>query len=170
MEPLVDCVIEDARWTALGLDALAQRAVRATLVDLGLPDTGFTLAVMGCDDARIATLNAAFRGKPVPTNVLSWPAWDLSADADGGLPQPPEPGTTEEPEALGDIAISYDTCAREAAEAGKPLADHLCHLIVHGLLHCLGYDHIRDGDAALMEALEARILATLGISDPYWLA
>ena len=90
MEPLVDCVIEDARWTALGLDALAQRAVRATLVDLGLPDTGFTLAVMGCDDARIATLNAAFRGKPVPTNVLSWPAWDTAAwgRASHGLPDP----------------------------------------------------------------------------------
>ncbi len=69
--------------------------------------------------------------------------------------------------ALGDIAISYDTCAREAAEAGKTLADHTTHLIVHGLLHLLGYDHTCDRDATLMEETEVKILGTLGIDDPY---
>jgi probable rRNA maturation factor len=68
---------------------------------------------------------------------------------------------------LGDIAIAYETCAREAQEAGKPLADHLRHLIVHGLLHLLGYDHIRDPDATLMEGLEVEILGKMGIDDPY---
>ena len=167
MEPLVECVLEDARWEALGLDALALRAVQATLALLGLPETGFTLAVMGCDDARIAELNAEFRGKPAPTNVLSWPAWDLAADEDGGAPEAPEQGTAEDPESLGDIAIAYETCLREAEAAGKPVADHVTHLLVHGLLHCLGYDHIRDGDADVMEGTEVRILATLGLSDPY---
>lgn len=167
MEPLVDCVIEDERWAAFGLEAVALRAVKATLAHLALPETGLTLAVMGCDDARIATLNAEFRGKPTPTNVLSWPSWDLAADEDGGAPEAAEIGTADDPEALGDIAIAYDTCAREAAEAGKPMADHVTHLVVHGLLHCLGYDHIRDGDAAVMEGVEVRILATLGLSDPY---
>jgi probable rRNA maturation factor len=167
MEPLVDCVIEDTRWEAARLDGLANTATRATLAALGLPDTGLSVVVMGCDDARIATLNADFRGKPTPTNVLSWPAWDLSAEAEGGAPEAPEVGTAEEPEALGDIAIAYETCAREAAEAGKPMADHVTHLIIHGLLHCLGYDHVRDGDAERMEALEVRILASLGLPDPY---
>ena len=167
MEPLADCVIEDARWAAVGLEPLALRAVQATLAALGLPETGFTLAVMGCDDARIATLNAEFRGKPTPTNVLSWPTWDMAADEDGGQPGPAEPGSADDPEALGNIAIAYETCAREASEAGKTMADHVTHLIVHGLLHCIGYDHIRDGDAALMEATEVRILASLGVSDPY---
>lgn len=167
MEPLVDCVIEDTRWEAAGLDALANTATRATLAALGLPDKGLSLVVMGCDDARIATLNADFRGKPHATNVLSWPAWDLSAEAEGGTPEAPEVGTPEEPEALGDIAIAWETCAREAAVAGKPMADHVTHLIVHGLLHCLGYDHIRDGDAEAMESLEVRILASLGLPDPY---
>ena len=167
MEPLVDCVFEDARWQAFGLGPLALRAVQATLAALKLPEAGFTLAVMGCDDARIATLNGEFRGKEKPTNVLSWPAWDLAADPDGGPPEAPEQGGADDPESLGDIAIAFDTCAREAAEAGKPMADHVTHLIVHGLLHCLGYDHIRDGDSALMEATEVRILATLGLSDPY---
>lgn len=166
-EPLVECVIEDARWEALGLEALAERAARVALAELELPEVGLQIVVMGCDDARIAALNADFRGKPQPTNVLSWPAWDLSPEAEGGAPEAPEVGSAEEPEALGDIAIAYETCAREAEEAGKPMADHVTHLIVHGLLHCLGYDHVRDGDAEVMEALEVRILASLGLPDPY---
>ena len=166
-EPLVDCVIEDDRWQACGLEPLALRAVEATLHGLGLPVTGFTVSLLGCDDARIATLNAEFRGKPVPTNVLSWPASDLAPDAEGALPDLPDAGVVDDPESLGDIALAYDTCSAEALAAGKPFADHVSHLIVHGLLHCLGYDHIRDGDAGLMEAAEVRILATLGISDPY---
>ena len=167
MEHLVDCVFEDVRWQAFGLEELALRAVQATLAALKLPEAGFTLAVMGCDDARIATLNAEFRGKQKPTNVLSWPAWDLAPDLDGGQPEAPDQGDADDPESLGDIAIAFDTCAREATEAGKPMAAHVTHLIVHGLLHCLGYDHIRDSDAALMEGVEVRILATLGLSDPY---
>ena len=167
MEPVVDCVIEDPRWQAFGLGPLALRAVEATLSDLKLPEAGFTLALMACDDRRIATLNAEFCGKPTPTNVLSWPGEELAPEAEGDLPDSPEPGTADDPESVGDIAIAWETCAREAAEAGKPMADHVTHLVVHGLLHCLGYDHIRDGDAALMEATEVRILATLGLSDPY---
>jgi len=167
MEPLVDCVIEDERWQAFGLEPLAVRAVQATLTALGLPETGFTLAVMGCDDARIAALNASFRDKPTSTNVLSWPYDDLSAEGEGDTPGLPEPGDRDDPASLGDLALAYDTCALEAAAAGKPLADHVTHLVVHGLLHCLGYDHIREGDATLMEGTEVRILATLGLSDPY---
>ena len=167
MEPLVDCVIEDERWQAFGLEPIAVRAVQAALAELGLPETGFTIVIMACDDARIITLNADFRGKPVATNVLSWPAGELAAEAEGELPDTPEPGDADDPESLGDIAIAYDTCAGEATETGKPMTDHVTHLIVHGLLHCLGYDHIRDGDAAVMEATEVRILATLGVSDPY---
>jgi probable rRNA maturation factor len=70
-------------------------------------------------------------------------------------------------EQLGDIAISYETCQREAVEQGKSMADHVTHLLVHGLLHCLGYDHVDDKDAAVMEATEVRILTSLGLSDPY---
>ena len=167
MEPLVDTVIEDDRWEAFGLDPLADRAVRAALAELGLPAEGFTLCLMGCDDARIRELNGDFRGKAKPTNVLSWPSDERGADAEGALPEAPAPGPADDPEHLGDIAISYDTCAAEAAEAQKPMADHVTHLVVHGLLHLLGYDHIRDGDAAVMEAIEVRTLARLGLCDPY---
>lgn len=167
MSGLVDIVIEDARWEAFGLPALAERACGAALAGLGLAAEGFSIVVMGCDDARIAALNADFRGKPKPTNVLSWPSEERAAEVYGDAPELPEAGDADDPEELGDIAIAYETCAREAEEQSKPMADHVTHLLVHGLLHCLGYDHEDEADAALMEATEVRILATLGLSDPY---
>jgi probable rRNA maturation factor len=167
METLVDVVIEDARWEAFGLEALAERACRAALEHLGLGAAGYSVVLMGCDDSRIAALNADFRGKPQPTNVLSWPSEERGAEAPGGAPDLPEAGTAEDPEELGDLAIAYETCAREAAEQGKPMAEHVTHLVIHGLLHCLGYDHVDDADAAVMEGLEVGILAKLGLSDPY---
>lgn len=167
MEPLVDIVIEDARWEGFGLSALATRACTVALGTLNLPVQGFTLCLMGCDDAHIATLNADFRGKPTPTNVLSWPSEERAADYAGEVPEVPRPGPADDPESLGDIAIAWETCAAEAQAAGKPMADHVTHLVVHGLLHLLGYDHVDDIDATLMESTEARILETLGLADPY---
>ena len=164
---LVDTLIEDTRWEALGLPALAERAARAALEGMGLTPEGFEIALLGCGDDRIAVLNAEFRGKPQPTNVLSWPAWDLSPEVPGEAPKPPEAGAEDHPESLGDIAIAWDTCAHEAEAQGKPLLDHVTHLLVHGVLHLLGHDHVDEADAAVMEAAEVRILAALGISDPY---
>ena len=162
----MDTVVEDDRWESLGLAALAEGAARAALGRLGLPPGGFEIVLLGADDARIAALNADFRGKPVPTNVLSWPAAERGAAAEGGMPEPPLPGE-QAPEPLGDVALAWETCAAEAEAAGRPMADHVAHLVVHGVLHLLGYDHVRDGDAALMERTEAEILATLGVADPY---
>ena len=161
---IVDVVTEDARWQDAGLDALAQTAAQACLAHLAI--SGAEVALLGCDDVRITELNADFREKPTATNVLSWPAEDLAAEDAGDTPCAPTPdfdGSLE----LGDIAISYDTCAREAADAGKPMGDHVTHLIIHGVLHLLGYDHIRDQDATLMEAIEVQILGKMGIDDPY---
>jgi probable rRNA maturation factor len=165
MEPLVDTVIEDPRWQDI-LPPLAETAARATLAELSLDPAWFQIVVMGCDDARIATLNTEFRGKPAPTNVLSWPALDRAAENPGDMPFLPE-GQTDEPEELGDIAIAYETCAREAADQAKSLEDHATHLIVHAVLHLLGYDHLNDADATLMEETEIRVLAKLGVADPY---
>jgi len=162
-----EILIEDSRWSDIDLTALAARAVHAALAHLSLDPETCELTVLACDDTRIAALNADFRGKPTATNVLSWPAEGLSPDTEGATPTAPSPDIMGEI-ALGDIAISYDTCAREAQEAGKTLPDHTTHLIIHGLLHLLGYDHIRDGDATLMEETEVKILGTLGIDDPYW--
>ncbi|MEJ6403650.1 rRNA maturation RNase YbeY [Yoonia sp. 2307UL14-13] len=156
----VDVITEDDRWTDMA--ALAQTATDAALERLGLEPSVFEISILACDDARIATLNADFRGKARATNVLSWPSDERAAGIDGEMPLLPEPQTE-----LGDIAIAYGTCAREAAEAGKSMKDHTIHLLIHGTLHLLGFDHERDRDAALMEGLETEILGKLGISDPY---
>jgi probable rRNA maturation factor len=158
----VDVVVEGGGWNEAALQAIADRAVTSTLSRLGLGDQ-HEVAILACDDARIAELNADFRGKPVPTNVLSWPTEERGAEADGGEPEPPD---ADEPE-LGDIAIAWETCGREAAEFGRPFDHHVTHLLVHATLHLLGYDHMRPNDAELMEGLEVEILATLGVPDPY---
>lgn len=163
MEPIVDVVIEDARWQ--GLEALCETAVLATLRELGMGAQGFTLCVMGCDDARIAALNTDFRGKPTATNVLSWPSEERAAKVAGTAPDLPHSGSADDPEHLGDIAISFDTCAAESV--GQSFDAHVTHLIIHGVLHLLGYDHIREADGDLMESMETRIMAALGLPDPY---
>jgi len=163
----IDILIEAQEWEALALDTAAPLACAAALEDLGLVPTQFTVSILACDDARIATLNAEFRGKSSPTNVLSWPSEERSAATPGEMPYLPAPNPVGLPEELGDIALAYETCAREAAEAGKPLDHHMTHLIVHGLLHLLGFDHETDADAELMEGVESRVLARLGVPDPY---
>lgn len=167
MRPLVDTMMEDPRWQAFGLSGVAERAASAALRGLDLDPDGFSIVLMGCDDDRIAALNGDFRDKARPTNVLSWPSEERGADREGGRPALPVPGTPDLPVELGDIAIAWETCAAEAEAAGKPMPDHVTHLIVHATLHLLGYDHVREGDAALMEGLETRILASMGLDDPY---
>lgn len=173
---MIDISIEHARWSELDLPVLCDRAVRATLAHLGFDPDLYAVSILACGDARIALLNGEFRDKPKPTNVLSWPAQDLAAEEDGESPYVPDetpqddPFEIEEDEegiALGDIALAWETCAREAAEAGKTLTDHVTHLLVHGTLHLLGYDHLRDKDATLMETIEVAILGKLGVADPY---
>lgn len=163
----VDIVLEDPRWESAGLESLALRAVQATFAHLNMAADGFCLCIMGCDDARISALNADFRGKAAATNVLSWPSQDRAATIAGDMPPAPPAGPPDDPYHLGDIALSYDTCHQEAQQAQKAPQDHITHLIIHGVLHLLGFDHIRDADGDLMEATEIDILARLGIENPY---
>ncbi|MEL6573096.1 MAG: rRNA maturation RNase YbeY [Pseudomonadota bacterium] len=160
----VDCIIEDMRWNDLALENLATQASDATLDRLGLEPSIFDISLLACDDARIAVLNADFRDKPKATNVLSWPSAERAAMTPGEMPVLPAPGPEAE---LGDIAIAYDTCAKEAADQRKSMSEHVTHLLVHGTLHLLGFDHENSPDAALMEGLEVEILGKLGLPDPY---
>ncbi|MFK7880028.1 rRNA maturation RNase YbeY [Roseobacter sp.] len=163
---MLTIAIETTGWLGIDLESLAERAVAMTLAHLELPQKDVETSLLGCDDARMCQLNSDFRNKSVATNVLSWPSVDLSATVEGTQPQPAEPdfeGVID----LGDIAIAYETCAGEAGDLGKSLEAHATHLIVHGMLHLLGYDHIRDGDATVMQALEIEILGKLGLDDPY---
>lgn len=153
-------ILEDARWQAQELVVIGAKLGDVIPQYLPLP-AQCSAVVMACDDAQIAQLNQDFRGKPQPTNVLSWPAADLSAHKPGAQPK-----RAVDPE-LGDIAIAYETCLRESQAAGLAILDHLTHLLLHGTLHLLGYDHIEDADAEVMEGLEIKMLASLGISNPY---
>ena len=146
---MIDVEVEDASWTGALPDAemLARGAALAALDAEGAAHEGVTILLT--DDAAVRELNARFRGKDAVTNVLSFPA-------------PPYPERH-----LGDVALAFGVCAREAAEQGKAFSDHLQHLTVHGVLHLLGYDHIGDDEAEAMEGLEVAVLAGLGIPNPY---
>ena len=146
---MIDVEIEARAWSEALPDAgaLVRQATAAALAHELRGDA--TLAVLLTDDATIGDLNARFRRQHGPTNVLSFPA---PANPDG---------------LLGDVALAYGVCAREAAEQAKPLAHHLQHLVAHGVLHLLGYDHLTDPEAEAMEAIERQVLAGLGIPDPY---
>jgi probable rRNA maturation factor len=137
-------------------DELAAAAAYATLLDVApTADPAPVVGVILTDDAEQRRLNRAYRGIDAPTNVLSF------ALAEGA---PPPPGA---PMLLGDVVLACETVVREAAEQKKPLAAHLQHLVVHGVLHLLGFDHEIDTQAAQMEALEVEILQRLGVPDPY---
>jgi probable rRNA maturation factor len=138
-----------------GAAALAETTARLALLRSEAPPSS-VVDVTLTDDTAQRALNRTWRGKDAPTNVLAFPAADPAI--------PPPDGA---PLLLGDVVLAYETVAREAAEQDKPLTDHLRHLVVHGVLHLLGYDHTRPTDAVAMEAREIAILAELGVPNPY---
>jgi probable rRNA maturation factor len=146
MAARIDIVIEDAAWRkeGRGFPVELRRAARTALERT---TRAGSLTILLGNDRRLAELNAQFRGRSGPTNVLSFPSAD--------------------PDYLGDVAIAHATAAREAQAEDKSLRDHAIHLAVHGVLHLAGYDHVTARDARVMEPLEVAILATLGIADPY---
>jgi probable rRNA maturation factor len=152
----VDVMVEAGGWPAEPqLRDLVDRAI-ASLEAAGVLGAGTTeLSVVFSDDRRVRELNAAWRGKDRPTNVLSFPAF---ATPGRGAALPPM---------LGDIVLAFETAAGEARLEGKTLEHHISHLVLHGLLHLLGYDHEQDAEADEMEAIETGALARLAIPDPY---
>ncbi len=162
----IETRVTAAAWRAAlpNLTRGASRAVRAALdVAPPLPDEAAAeLALIFADDNAISTLNREWRGKNGPTNVLAFAAQESKG---GARRQAAAPGAG--PLLLGDVVLAFETIAREAKAGDVTLGAHLSHLIVHGVLHLLGYDHRRPREARLMETLEARALATLGLANPY---
>jgi len=145
----VEIVIEDRRWFACrGLRPLLKCACRSALASAGRRDSKIELAVLLAGNEELARLNAQFRGRKGPTDVLSFPSLR-------GGPH------------IGDIAIAYGVCAGAARERSLGLAEHAAHLAVHGVLHLLGFDHVVAREARRMEALEVSVLAALKIDNPY---
>ena len=150
----IDIAVEAGDWpNGRRLRSLVGKAVAAGLQEAGGVGNS-ELSVVFSDDAHIRTLNAGWRGKDKPTNVLSFPAFPVTP----GAALPPM---------LGDIVLAAETVAREAELEDKPLEHHIMHLVIHGLLHLLGYDHEEEEEAERMEALERQALTRLAIPDPY---
>lgn len=151
----IDLVIEDNGWGEHAkLYELSERAVKQTLQHLHFDDVESELSLVFTNDEAITAINEQWRQKNKATNVLSFPAFNIKVG--------------QKPDVmLGDIIIARETVEREAFEESKPFDNHLTHLLVHGLLHLLGYDHVNDADAEVMEALEQEILAQLHVPDPY---
>ncbi len=151
-----EIIVEAGAWPPLdSLEALTAKAVAATFAELALkPEPETELNFVFSDDSHVRELNARWRKKDRPTNVLSFPAMPLPKD--GSLPP-----------LLGDIVLAFETVSAEAQTEGKPFEHHLGHLLVHGLLHLLGYDHEEAAAAEAMESAERRVLEKLAIPDPY---
>ena len=160
---LTEITVEDERWAQIGLPELVERAAKFTLRHLGLAPEEWHISILGCDDGRMSKLNFDHMGKFQPTNVLSWPSAERGAIQPGASPQAPELNNRD----LGDIAISYEYCAIEARNVGRSLEGHVVHLVVHAVLHLLGYDHVDNKDAELMENLEREILVSQGFNILY---
>lgn len=151
----IDIAMEAGDWPAEDeLLGHATRAAGAVFAELGVADAASELSLLFTDDASIRILNRDWRSKDKATNVLSFPAFEVA-------PGDPLPAM------LGDVILAFETVSAEAALEAKPFAHHLTHLLVHGLLHLLGYDHENDADADEMEGLERKVLARLAIPDPY---
>jgi probable rRNA maturation factor len=149
----IDISAESEGWNKIpDLEAQVRRAAEAAMLDNDAPPS--EISVVLSDDEHLRELNKHHRGMDKPTNVLSFPAARMKAPAGA-------------PRILGDVVIALETVEREAAEESKPIENHLAHLVVHGVLHLLGYDHEDDEEAEMMEARERQILARLGIPDPY---
>ena len=154
--PVTDVVIEDERWRRIDLESLAPKACGAALRAADFNTGSKGIALLACNDRRITELNEQFRGIDRPTNVISWPAVKPGCEP-----------ACDDIQHLGDIAIAWETCLKEAGEFGCALNDHAAHLIVHGCLHLLGFRHDSDRNAARMETLEAEALALIGLKRPY---
>jgi len=163
---MLEVAIEaDAEWdSSRGWEALVRRAAEAAIAESAFPQLTTSsrpveLSVRLTSDGEVQALNSTWRGKDKPTNVLSFP--QLEPDELGAIaPEGPEL-------MLGDIVLAHGVCAREAQDKAIRLEEHAAHLVVHGTLHLLGYDHGNDAAAEAMERREVRALARLGIADPY---
>ncbi len=155
----IDVRIDCPAWTKALPDAEARcgRLAATALEAVELPDGVVEISIVLADDTAVQALNRHWRGKDAPTNVLSFAALD---DEDAPL-------ADGAPLLLGDVILAYETTAAEAMAQGKPLDDHFSHLVIHGILHLLGFDHEDEDEAIEMEALESTLLAALGIPDPY---
>ena len=157
-------IIDHQAWENEGLVPVAMHVFNSVMRYFGYDPVRFEVSLLACDDSRISSLNQQFRSKKTATNVLSWPSVERAPASAGEVPRALDP---QRDGFLGDIALAYETCCAEAQSRAKPLSDHINHLLIHGLLHLMGFDHEDDADATVMESIETEILGKMGINAPY---
>ena len=160
----IEIIIDHQAWENEGLDHIAMQIFNNVMEYFGYDPERFEASLLACDASRISTLNQQFRSKKTATNVLSWPSVERAPASSGEVPCALDPQSDG---FLGDIALAYETCRAEAQSSGKPFSDYIKHLMIHGLLHLMGFDHEDDADATVMERIETEILGKMGIDAPY---
>ena len=161
-------LIEEKKWQEINLKKILLRVVEPALSFLSNLEPNYEIALLASNDKSISKLNLKYRNMGSATNILSWPEYNLKNVLPGKMPEKlPVSGHDNCKISLGNLAVAYETCKSEANSIGISLENHMSHLLLHGFLHLVGFDHHNDLDAELMEGIEVKLLGGLGISNPY---
>ena len=166
----INILINDLRWSKTKLQDTCERSFGLAMSVSDEMNFNPEVSILACNDKEICELNEKFRGQNSPTNILSWPEYELKSEIPG---QPPRKMKAVVEEAsrltfIGNLAISFDRCSTESKESEITFDDHMTHILLHGCLHLLGFDHQNDLDANLMEGMEINLLSSIGIKNPYY--
>lgn len=164
-----DVVFNDRRWKQIPLEEIAVNALKLIIANFLEKDKKFGVSILASNDAELKELNRSFRGKNTSTNIISWPEHSLQTKQPGCLPKQLSKliANYKGETLLGNLAISFERCSIEAKEKKINFEDHMFHLLLHGYLHLIGFDHQHELDANLMENIEIRLLSRVGIKNPY---
>ena len=162
-------VYKDDRWKKIPLQKIAQSSLNLIVDKILHKEKQLEISILASNDFELAKLNKQYRGSSTPTNILAWPEHDFKRSTPGALPNYTSTsyGDFDGLDFIGNLAISFDRCSIEAQEENISLEDHITHLLIHGFLHLIGFDHENELDATLMEEIEKRLLFQLGIKNPY---
>ena len=166
---IINITFKDKRWVKIPLEEIAKGALKLIIDKFLGEDNNFEISILASDDTEIRELNKNFRGNDSSTNIISWPEHEIQSnqlDHNPDLVDKLKSGF-ERLTFLGNLAISFDRCSSEAEEKNIKFEDHVLHLLLHGCLHLIGFDHQNELDANLMEDIEIRLLSVVGIKNPY---
>ena len=165
----INIIFKDKRWVNIPLEAIAKGALKLIIDKFLGQDNNFEVSILASADAEIKELNKNFRGNNTSTNIISWPEHESQIKQPGHFPEQINKyqSRSEGVTFLGNLAISFERCSTEAIEKNIHFEDHILHLLLHGCLHLIGFDHQNELDANLMEDIEIRLLSGVGIKNPY---
>ena len=166
---IINIIFKDKRWVTIPLEEIGKGALKLVIDKFLGQDHNFEVSILASNDVEIRELNKNFRGNNSNTNIISWPEHETQSNQPGHIPDLVDKLKSgyEGLSFLGNLAISFDRCFMEAEEKNIHFEDHVLHLLTHGCLHLIGFDHQNELDANLMEDIEIRLLSGVGIKNPY---